>query len=459
MRSKQLAEKDCQAATTFLAHSSQLASCFFTIALVNLMKGARTCNRFSITPKPINRKTMISVSEALDLILDGKTVLPTQTIPAENALSFALASDVKSDRPLPPFDRVAMDGFAVKSEDFVSDTVELNIKGQIQTGVSSNLVVETGEAVRIMTGAPCPAGADAVVKIENASIRGDKVVLNEPKMEPGLNIATKGEDTDEGKILIKAGTPLSTAGIAICASVGMPRVEVYQKPRVNIISTGTEIVSPSETPLAHQIRDCNSYSLRAMSRSSILESHFLGIGEDEKEVLGAMIREGLESDILLLSGGVSMGEFDHIPQLLSENGVHNIFHNVKVKPGKPLWFGRVKNGAYVFGLPGNPVSVQTCFRIFVEPLIRKLSGYRNPRHQFLRLPLSESVNSRSNREHYMPGKLIVSETSTSVAPIYIKGSGDFSNFEPSQGLFAFPADKQLLEAGEWVDFLPWGETW
>jgi molybdopterin molybdotransferase len=402
---------------------------------------------------------MISVNEALQIILENGSALSSQIIPVETALSFALVNDIKSDRPFPPFNRVAMDGFAVRSTDFTDHTMEFNIIGQVQTGVSSDLVVKPGEAIRIMTGAPCPQGADAVVKIENATILGDKVQLREEKMKPGLNIATRGEDAEKGKTLIKAGSPLSTAGIAICASVGIPRVEVFRKPRVKIISTGTEIVSPVEAPLEHQIRDCNSYTLRALSRSSILESQFLGIGEDDLAVLGKMIRDGLDSDILMLSGGVSMGEFDHIPHLLSENGVTNLFHNVRVKPGKPLWFGKTEKGTFVFGLPGNPVSVQTCFRIFVEPLIRKLSGYTNPLHRFLRLPLTEQVRSKSDREHFMPGILAISESSTSVQPIYIKGSGDFSNFEPSQGLFAFPAEKKELEAGDLVDFLPWREIW
>ncbi len=402
---------------------------------------------------------MITVAEALKIILESGSTFGTQTIPVENAQTYVLVNDVKSDRPIPPFNRVAMDGFAVRSSDFTSETVDLKITGRIQTGVSSRMIVNSGEAVQIMTGAPCPEGADAVVKIENATILGETVRLQEAKMKPGLNIAAMGEDAEEGKILIKAGTPLTTAGIAICASVGIPRVEVFRKPGVRIISTGTEIVPPSEKPLSHQIRDCNSYSLRAMSRSNILESRFIGIGEDDIPVLNSMIREGLESEIMLLSGGVSMGEFDHVPKLLAENGVNKLFHNVKVKPGKPLWFGKTDNGSHVFGLPGNPVSVQTCFRIFVEPLIRKLSGYTNPEHRFLRLPLLEDTRSKSQRENYMPGELVVSENATSVKPIYIRGSGDYSNFEPSQGLFAFPAEKKLLEAGELVYFLPWTEIW
>ena len=402
---------------------------------------------------------MIPVKEALDIIISNATPLDTQTIPVESALTYALVNDVVADRPLPPFDRVAMDGFAVRSSDFKGDSVELKRIGEIQTGVESGLEVKPGEAAQIMTGAPCPKGADAVVKVENSEIRGNRVKLTEAKMKPGLNIAPMGEDKAKGDLMIEAGTALSTTGIAICASVGLAQVEVYRKPNITVISTGTEIVSPDQVPLDHQIRDCNSYTIRSMCQRNHLQSRFLGIGQDDPDILGQMIREGLLSDILILSGGVSMGEYDLIPSLLAENGVHQLIYKVKVKPGKPLWFGKTDSGTFVFGLPGNPVSVQTCFRIFVEPLIKALSGYHQPRHSFLKLPLSEDTASKTPREHYMPGKLRVRSSGTFIEPVNIRGSGDFSNFVASQGLFCFPADKNLLKAGTLMDFLPWSEHW
>ncbi len=402
---------------------------------------------------------MITVTEALRIIVESASPLGTQIIPTENAISFVSANNIVADRPLPPFNRVAMDGFAVKSSDFTAKEVTLKLKGQIQTGVYSELVVESGEAVNIMTGAPCPAGADAVVMVENSKVSGDRVTLYEEKMQPGLNVASMGEDKAKGDLLIEAGKPLSTSDIAVAASVGYADLEVFKKPRVKIISTGTEIVPPSQQPKPHQIRDCNSYTLRTMCNQHHLENRFIGIGEDDETVLEKLIQEGLDSEILLLSGGVSMGNFDYIPNLLLKNGVTNIFHNIKVKPGKPVWFGRTDSGTFVFGLPGNPVSVQTCFRIFVEPLIKKLSGYNQPHHIFLKLPLSQEVKSKTPREHFMPGKLKISATSTAVEPVYISGSGDFSNFTQSQGLFIMPAEKAKLQTGDIVDFLPWSETW
>ncbi len=402
---------------------------------------------------------MLTVFDALQKIKASATPLDTHSIPVENALSHVLVENVLADRPLPPFDRVAMDGFAVRSSDFEDGTARLKIVGQIQTGVASTTEIKPGEAIQIMTGAPCPASADAVVKIENCEIEKDWVTLKEPKIGPGLNIAPMGEDAAAGKILIEKNKPLTTAGIAICASVGIEQVKVYKKPSLRIISTGSEIINPASKPLSHQIRDCNSYTLRTLSRAMGLDVTFLGIGEDNTQVLGDMIKEGLEADILVLSGGVSMGEYDHIPALLVENGVENIFHHVKVKPGKPIWFGKSKQGAYVFGLPGNPVSVQSCFRIFVDPLIKILSGDPSPDHSYLRLELIEDVVSKTPRENFIPGRLEITNGKTGIKTVPIRGSGDFSNFEISQGLVRFPADQNLLKAGEVVDFLPWGEHW
>ena len=356
----------------------------------------------------MKRSQMITVSDALRRILENAIPLESQPLPVENALTYTVTGNIVSDRPIPPFNRVAMDGFAVKSSDFISPSINLTIKGKVQTGVENDLTVKSGETIQVMTGAPCPGGADAIVKVENSVIAGNKVTLTEKAIRPGLNIARKGEDADEGKILIDAGTPLTTAGIAICASVGMSEVEVYKKPKISIMSTGTEIIPPHRTPLPYQIRDCNSFTLRTMCGRMDLETEFLGIAEDDTSVISDMIRKGLESDILILSGGVSMGEFDHVPKLLSENGVEKIFHQVKVKPGKPLWFGKTNQNTFVFGLPGNPVSVQTCFRIFVEPFIKKLSGQNSPEHLFLHLPLLTDVVSRTPREHYMPGRFVTS---------------------------------------------------
>ena len=402
---------------------------------------------------------MITVDEALQKILETAIPLDTHKIPINEALNHVVSQDIKADRPIPPFDRAAMDGYAVQSSDFKEPTVKLQVRGTIQTGVASDLVLKSGEAIQIMTGAPCPEGADAIVKVENAKLDGDWVELTETRMIPWKHIARQGEDAEVGKVLIEAGTSLTTAGIAVCASVGAAEVEVFKRPKVKIISTGTEIIPPDQRPQQHQIRDCNSAALRTLSRAMDLSVDFLGIGIDDTEVLSRMIKDGLEADILLLSGGVSMGNYDHVPRLLEANGVKKVFHKVKIKPGKPIWFGTSESNTYVFGLPGNPVSVQTAFRIFVFPLINRISGENRPESFFLFLPLLEDVKSKTPRENFIPARMINQQGQTFLQYVPTQGSGDFSNFQKSHGLIRCPAEIDLLKAGFVVEFLPWSEIW
>lgn len=402
---------------------------------------------------------MISYDEALNFILDSATdKLDPTTVPIEEALSFILAEDVTSDRPLPPFNRVAMDGFAVNSSDFTSPEVRLKLVACIAAGDDYLERLKPGEAVQIMTGAPCVEGADAVVMVEKSKKDGDYVILTEENMAPGLNVARKGEDAPEGKVLIGAGTRLNTAGIAICASVGLTKVPVYRKPIINIISTGSEIIPPSQQPLPHQIRDCNSFSSRSLSRQLGIEARFLGIGEDNQATQSQLIKKGLESDILVLSGGVSMGDFDLIPSLLAECGVKNIFHNIKIKPGKPVWFGKSDAGTYVFGMPGNPVSVQAGFKLLIEPLILKLMGLNSPKPFFINIELGHDVTIKNPRENFIPARLETDENNTVLHQVIIRGSGDFSNVISSHGMMRFPAGTTTVTAGNKVKFIPWNRV-
>jgi len=398
---------------------------------------------------------MLSVAQARQKILETLTPLGTQKLPVAEALSLILVKDVVADRPIPPFNRVAMDGYAVRSADFLSPQVDLKVIGQVQAGIVTDLVVQPGEAIHIMTGAPLPAGADAVVKVENSTRQEDHVLLTEERMKAGLNVAQEGEDAAQGKVLIPALTALTTAGIAVCASVGLAEVEVYKRPKIKVISTGTEVIPAEETPLPHQIRDCNSYSVRSFAAALGAEVEFLGISEDDPEILRQTMVKGLDSDILILSGGVSMGAFDLVPQLLSDLGVQQVFHKVKLKPGKPLWFGVAEKGNCVFGLPGNPVSVQVNFKLFVESAVRHLSGEVECQPQALYLPLAEEIRKFNQMEQYFPAALQVIDGRTCVVPTSISGSGDFSNLAKSQGLVRCPVENERLVVDSVVEFLPW----
>ena len=398
---------------------------------------------------------MISVEEALQLVLDSAAVSEKRTVSIHQALGCTLAQDVLADRPLPPFNRVAMDGYAVKSSDFTSATVTLKHAGGIAAGDEFDRKLQSGEAYRIMTGAPCPEGADAVVKIEHCKREGEWVVITEENIKPGLNIATKGEDASKGKLLLPAGTVLNTSGIAICASVGLTGIPVYRKPEISVISTGTEIIPPDQDPLPHQVRDCNSFSARSLSKMLGIDARFLGIGEDDTTIQKKMIQEGLKSDILILSGGVSMGDYDLIPGLLAECGVKRIFHVVKMKPGKPIWFGKTDGNTYVFGLPGNPVSVQIGYKLLVETLIRKITGNASPEPAFLMLELHKPIAVKASRETFVPGRFEVVNGRSVVTQVRLQGSGDFSNVAASHGLIRCPTGVSNVKSGTYVQFLPW----
>jgi molybdopterin molybdotransferase len=398
---------------------------------------------------------MLSVDEALEKVLNSVTCLPSQILALRDSSSYFLAEDILADRPIPPFNRVTMDGYAVKAKDFVDSQARLKVVGIIAAGDSPDIIMNSGEAIQIMTGASLPESADAVVMVENSSLEGEWVHLTEPNICEGYNIAKKGEDAEEGKILLKKHTQLTPAAMAVCSSVGNSQLNVFRKPIIRVLSTGNEIISPEEKPKPHQIRDCNSFSVHGLTNLLGMDTDFLGIASDLEDELLENMKKGLEADVFLLSGGVSMGEFDLVPKLLNQLGVEQVFHKVNLKPGKPVWFGMSKNGTYVFGLPGNPVSVQVNYKLFVEPLIQKLSGSLSPEPKFLRIPVSETLKKKRNREFYLSSILEVQEGQTVASTIQIRGSGDFSNLAYSTGLIRFPADDLEIEKGSMVDFLSW----
>lgn len=398
---------------------------------------------------------MIHVNDARASVLKGVGTLPSITVPALEALSQHVAEDIIADRPLPPFNRVAMDGFAVQSGDFNQTETRLKIIGEARAGVSPGFKVGPGEAAKIMTGSPLIEGADAVVKVEHTTTEGDYVLLRENKMKPGLNIAPEGEDAKAGDILLPKGTHLTSAGLAVCASVGCTRIKITPRPTIRIITTGTEIISPDHKPLPHQIRDCNSSSVLASCRDLFADAEFLGIADDNREALEKAIQKGMDANILILTGGVSMGDYDFIPETLAKLGVNKVFHKVRLKPGKPVWYGRTSENTHVFGLPGNPVSVQVNFKLFVEPLIQKLSGDPNPEPQTLFLPLAKEIVKKNDREEYFPARILRNSNQTILERVSIRGSGDFSNLAKSDGLIRCHADTKIMNAGETVEFIAW----
>ncbi len=284
-----------------------------------------------------------------------------------------MAEDVPSDIDIPPFPRSVMDGFALRSEDLKTPTTRLQIAGVIPAGTFPSFGIGPGQTARIMTGAPVPDGADAVQKVESTKSHDEMVEILEP-VPAGENIVPRGAEVRRGERVLKKGTTLDTAAVAVAATVGKTRLRVGARPRVAIIATGNELVSPSEQPQPGQIRNSNTFSLAAQARALGAPVTDLGVATDDKTSLTELIEKGLSHDLLILSGGVSMGLFDLVKEVLAAFNIKILFDKIALKPGKPTVFGIAPNGTPVFGLPGNPVSTMVTFELFVRPALGKNGG-------------------------------------------------------------------------------------
>lgn len=347
-----------------------------------------------------------------------------------------------------------MDGFAIKSADYDSSKIYY-CKKEIFAGMESKL--DSGEEiVKIMTGAVVPDGLDAVIKIEESEEISKeeneiRVKLNSKKIFHFMNIAIEGEDLKKGESVLRSGTKIRMPEISLLASLGFDLVPVYCLPQVSIVSTGNEVIPVEAEPLSYQIRDSNSYSLLAvLDRYGIKPKSSLLVPDEESKIVDAL-SQGLESDILLLSGGVSMGSMDLVPVLLRKLGVEEIFHKVFLKPGKPIWFGK-KGKTAVFGLPGNPFSVQVCSRLFLDPYIRSFLGLEIDKPQ--RFSFFGNRTKKNPMPEYFPVFLETKEQ-TGICTKSFNGSGDIRAGLFSDGIALHPADCSEIKDGDVLDFFPW----
>ncbi len=340
-----------------------------------------------------------------------------------------LAEDILADRDFPPFHRVARDGFAVRAEDLREVPTRLRITGEIRAGQSADgFLLGAHEAIEIMTGAPAPRGADAVVMVEYTIRSGDTVEIQRSILS-GENIVPAGAEGKTGERLLRAGTRMDHAAIAVAASAGHARLAVYRRPKVFILATGDEIVDVSSTPLPHQLRNSNSYSLAAQVASVGGDPVILPVAPDEPVRLRELIRQGLSGDLLLLSGGVSMGKYDLVESVLSEFDAEFHFTGVKIQPGKPLVFGSAKGSAsgarrFFFGLPGNPISTMVTFDLFVRPMLEALCGTLPRKLVFPLARLQGTVRSKTGLTRFIPAILGGEFGEPRVELAGWKGSGD-----------------------------------
>lgn len=395
---------------------------------------------------------MLDVAAAREIVLRHARPLPAELVVLEPDIPARLLADsVTADIDSPPFDKSMMDGYAVRAADCAATGVVLRVIGEVQAGAVSQANVVAGEAVRIFTGAPIPPGADAVVKQEETTAN-DRNVKVLKVVSAGANILRRGSEMNAGDVVLPRGTALSPVALGLLAAVGRTAVWVAGVPTVGVIATGNELVDAGTKPSAGEIRNSNGpmVATAAMRRGANIVEY--GIVYDTDEDHRLVFTRALEKcDVLIVCGGVSVGKYDLVPDVLKSLGVEIHFHTVRMKPGKPLLFG-TKGDTLVFGLPGNPVSAAVGFELFVRPAIDIMCGRTDPGPKELRLPLSESLSANHDRPTYHPAVV----GADSVRPLPWKGSADLRALLPANGYVVIPPGDVKLTAGDAVDVIVTG---
>jgi molybdopterin molybdotransferase len=390
---------------------------------------------------------MITVEEAERLILDNTGDYGAEIILFEESLGRVLAETIKADRDLPPFNRVSMDGIAIKYEALGKGINTFKIKSTQAAGDSPTEIQHLDDCIEIMTGAALPSSVDTVVRYEDIEIKDGKAVLLISDIKKGQNIHVKGVDRKQGDVVLTPGRVITPAVISMAASVGETELRVKRKPRVVIISSGDELVDVAATPSAYQIRRSNSYMMKAILADVGIDAGMVHI-PDEQEAINSILRQCLVNfDVLLLSGGISMGKFDYIPKVLKELQVNQIFHKVQQRPGKPFWFGKHANGPVVFAFPGNPVATFMCTqRYFIPWLNASLGAEAKPAMYAV---LNADFNFQPPLKYFLQVTLAFAEDGRLVAvPVEGNGSGDFANLADTDAFMELPLSKNEFKQGE-----------
>lgn len=398
---------------------------------------------------------MITVDEALALVLERAPVLGVEGVPLAEAAGRVLRVPVVSDRDQPPFNRAAMDGFAVRSADTAAPGATLRITGEVRAGVWPEGTVGSAEAFRIMTGAPVPEGADAVIQVERTRADGASSVVIEASVAPGQNIVPKGSEAARGAVLLEEGVRIGAAQLAVMASVGAADPVVARRPRVAVIVTGDEVVDPKAKPSAAQIRNANGPALiNAILEAGGVASDF-GVVPDDPAKTRAAIARALEEghDAIVLSGGVSAGDFDFVEKALGELGMTLHVTSVRVKPGAPFVFG-TRGKTLVFGLPGNPVSAQVTFELFARPALLRMQGAKAFLRPRLQATLAGSLANKSNRRNYLPVVVGARDGGLHALPVRSQGSGDTLAHATANALAILEPDQTAASAGDRVFIHP-----
>ncbi len=397
---------------------------------------------------------MISVSEAKQIVFSNLFISDIIEVDIKVAVGEVLMEDVVADRDFPPFDRVTMDGIVINYESYKNGSRTFIVESIQAAGMPQNKLSDINKCVEIMTGAIRPGNADTVIRYEDIEftekdgIRMATLINDEVVKSKGQNVHLKGTDRKASSLLIKEGILISPAEVAVMATVGRSTIKVAKKPKVAIISSGDELVDVNETPEAHQIRKSNSYALYTSITEMKVEAKMFHLKDNKQDIYNELKSILSEFDVLILSGGVSKGKFDFIPEVLTELKVDKLFHKVKQRPGKPFFFGIAAGNKTIFALPGNPVSTFSGFYHYVKPWLKQSLGMTSAGDE-LKAQLVDTFNFKPNLSYFLQVKVSSDNDGKLLAsPIIGKGSGDLANLLEADGFLELPNDKLVFKRGE-----------
>jgi molybdopterin molybdotransferase len=399
---------------------------------------------------------MITPDEAWGIIRERVRPLKPAAVPLMDALGCCLAEEVRADRDLPPADRSARDGYALRHDDLRRRPCVLRVVGEVAAGSPARPRVKPGACARILTGANVPPGADTVVMVEETEER-DGLVIIRSLAAHGSNILRRGEDAPRGAMLLASGTKVEAAEAGVCAAVGKASVKVHGRPRVTVLCTGSELRSVHDRVRSHEIRNSNGPALcAALAQWGFPGAQFIPVADRPAALLAALRRAVKRYDVVLFTGGVSVGRYDFVRDAVDAVGAAIRFHGLAMKPGKPTLYATLPGNRHIFGLPGNPLSALTAFHEFVLPALRRLAGHPiDACRPAWWLPLAEAAQSPAGVVRCELARLAARQTGLAVAPVPFASSADLVAAGRADGVAVLPADRAHFDAGELVVFRPW----
>lgn len=392
---------------------------------------------------------MVRVEEACQIIEAARIKVNRIGLPIHKIIGRVLAEEIKADRDFPPFNRVAMDGIAIQSKAFHADKTFF-IEGIQAAGAHQQKLQQEANCLEVMTGAVLPEGADAVIRYEDIEVKNQSASVKLENVHAGMNIHAQGLDARKGDVLLSPGQLISPAEVSLMASVGAHNTEVFEFPKTALLSSGDEMVEITMQPKPYQIRRSNVYALQAAMQQSGWNSNDYHVADDKAQVKEKLSYLLQENDVLILSGGVSKGKFDFIPETLADLGVKKLFQGVSQRPGKPFWFGSVGNKV-VFALPGNPVSTFLCYYKYIKPWILSQMGVQQTKHTAI---LTNDFQFHPPLTHFLQVAIRIEQGLLNATPIPGGGSGDFVNLKAVNGFLELPMEQSQFKAGEIFPYIP-----